>query len=133
MCSSVQVSSVAQSCLTLCNSVNRGTPGLPVHHQFLEFTQTHVHGVGDPSNHLILCCPLLLSSSIFPSIRVFSNESALCIRWPNVHSSVIYKPPRFGSKLRVHQQMNVQRRYGIYSKEYYSTIKRNKNMRFAAT
>ena len=44
---SVQFSSVAQSCLTLCKPMNRSTPGLPVHHQLLEFTQTHVHGVGD--------------------------------------------------------------------------------------
>ena len=57
------------------------TPGLPVHHQLLEFTQTHVHRVGDAIQHLILCRPLLLPS-IFPSIRVFSNESALYIRWP---------------------------------------------------
>ena len=45
--SSVQVSSVAQSCLTLCDSMNRSTPGLPVHHQLLEFTQTHIHWVSD--------------------------------------------------------------------------------------
>ena len=45
--SSVQFSSVAQSCLTLCDPVNRSTPGLPVHHQLPEFTQTHVHQVGD--------------------------------------------------------------------------------------
>ena len=44
---SVQFSSVAQSCPTLCNPMNRSTPGLPVHHQLLEFTQTHVHWVGD--------------------------------------------------------------------------------------
>ena len=44
---SVQFSSVAQSCLTLCDPMNRSTPGLPVHHQLLEFTQTQVHGVGD--------------------------------------------------------------------------------------
>ena len=62
--------------------MNRSTPGLPVHHQLLEFTQTHVHYSVMPSNHLILCCPLLLLPSIFPSIGVFSNESALCIRWP---------------------------------------------------
>ena len=62
------------------------TPGLPVHHQLLEFTQTHVHWVGDTSNHLILCCPLLLLPSIFPSIRVFSNETALHIRWPKFWS-----------------------------------------------
>ena len=47
LCASVQFSSVAQSCLTLCNPVNRSTPGLPVHHQLPEFTQTHVHRVGD--------------------------------------------------------------------------------------
>ena len=58
-------------------------PRLPVHHQLLEFTQTHVHWVEMPSNCLILCCPLLLLPSIFPSIRVFSNESVLRIRWPN--------------------------------------------------
>ena len=62
-----------------------GTAGLPVHHQLLEFTQTHVHRVGD-ALHLTLCCPLLPPSSIFPSIRVFSNESALRIRWPDYWS-----------------------------------------------
>ena len=69
--------------------MNRSMPGLPVHHQLLEFTQTHVHWVSDaiqPSNHLILCRPLLLLPSIFPSIRVFSNESALRIRWPKYQS-----------------------------------------------
>ena len=60
--------------------------GLPLHHQLLEFTQTHVHEVMRPSNHLILCHPLLLPPSIFPSISVFSNESALCIRWPKYWS-----------------------------------------------
>ena len=62
------------------------TPGFPVHHQLLEFTQTHVHRIGMPSKHLILCRPLLLPPSIFPSIRVFSNESALRIRWPKYWS-----------------------------------------------
>ena len=57
------------------------TPGLPVYHQLLKFTQTHVHWVGD-AIHLILCSPLLLPSSVFSGIRVFSNESALCITWP---------------------------------------------------
>ena len=52
-----------------------------LHHQLPEFTQTHVHWVGDAIQHLILCCPLFLLPSIFPSIRVFSNEPALCIRW----------------------------------------------------
>ena len=58
----------------------------PVYHQFPESTQIHVHLLVMPSNHLILCCPLLLLPSIFPSIRVFSNESALCIRWPKYWS-----------------------------------------------
>ena len=156
------VSSVAQSCPTLCNPMDCSTPGLPVHHQLPELAQTHVHWVGDaiqpsqpllspfpisfhsslflvfegicqkinifisvqslshvrlfahpltaacqaslsnnnsrslsklmsiesvmPSNHLILCCPLLLLPSVFPSIRVFSNESVLPIRWPKYSS-----------------------------------------------
>ena len=72
-----QFSSVAQSCLTLCDSTDCSTPGFPVHHQLLELAQTHVH--------LILCCPLLLPS-IFPSIKVFPNESVLHIRWPECWS-----------------------------------------------
>ena len=56
-------------------------PGLPVHHQLPEFTQTHSIESVMPPNHLILCHPLLLLPSIFPSIRAFSNESVLCIRW----------------------------------------------------
>ena len=63
------------------------TPGFPVHHQFLELAQTHVHQViSMPSSHLIFCHPLLLLPSIFPSIRVFSNESVLHIRWPKYWS-----------------------------------------------
>ena len=58
------------------------TPGLPVHHQLLEFTQTHVHWVSDAIHRLNLCHPLLLLLSVFPCIRVFSNQSVLCIRWP---------------------------------------------------
>ena len=57
---SVQFSSVAQSCPTLCDPMNRSMPGLPVHHQLPEFTQTRVHRVVMPSSHLILCRPLLL-------------------------------------------------------------------------
>ena len=66
--------------------MNRSTPGLPVHHQLPEFTQTHVHRVVMPSSHLILCHPLLLLPSIFPSIRVFSDESVLRIKWPKYWS-----------------------------------------------
>ena len=84
--SSVQFSSVAQSCLTLCDPMNRSTPGLPVHHQLLEFTQTPVHGVHDaiqpshPRSSLSPTAPILLS------IRVFSNESTLHMRWPKYWS-----------------------------------------------
>ena len=58
------------------------TPGLPVHHQLPEFTQTHVHWVGEAINHLIFYYPLFLPHSVFPSIRIFSNKSVLAIRWP---------------------------------------------------
>ena len=77
-----QFSSVAQSCPTLCDPMDCSTPGLPVHHQLPEFTQTQSIESVMPSNHLILCCPLLLLLSIFPSIRVFSNESGLRNRRP---------------------------------------------------
>ena len=83
---SAQFSSVAQSCLTLCDPMNHSTPGLPVHHQLPEFTQTHVHQVSDGSSHLILCRPLLLLPPIPPSIKVFSNESTLCMRRPKYWS-----------------------------------------------
>ena len=65
--------------------MNRSTPGLPVHHQLLEFTKLMSIESVMPSNHLILCCPLLLPS-IFPSIKVISDESALSIRWPKYWS-----------------------------------------------
>ena len=83
---SVQFSSVAQWCPTLCDPMDCSIPGLPVHHQLPELTQTHVHWVGDAINHLIHYCPLLLLPSIFPSIRVFWNESVLRIRWPKYRS-----------------------------------------------
>ena len=70
----------------LCNPMNPSTPGLPVQHQLPEFTQTHVHQVSDAIQHLILCHPLLLMSPIPPSIRVFSNESTLRMRWPKYWS-----------------------------------------------
>ena len=62
--------------------MNRSTPGLPVHHQLPEFTQTHVHRVSDAIRYLILGRPLLLVPPIPPSIRVFSSESTLRMRWP---------------------------------------------------
>ena len=81
-----QYSSVSQSCPTLCDPMNLSMPGLPVHHHLLEFTQTHVHESVMPSSHLILCRPLLLLPPILPSIRVLSNESSLCMRWPKYWS-----------------------------------------------
>ena len=82
----VQFSSVAQSCLTLCDPMNCSTPGLPVHHQLPESTQPMSIESLMPSNHLSLCHPLLLLPSIFPNIRGFSNESAPRIRWPKYWS-----------------------------------------------
>ena len=83
---SVQFSSVTQSCLTLCDPMDCNTSGLPVHHQLPELTQSHVHWVSDATQLSHLCHPLLLPPSVFPSIRVCSNESALCIRWPEYWS-----------------------------------------------
>ena len=81
----LQFSSVAQSCLTLCDPMECSTPGFSVHHQLLELKLMSIETVM-PSNHLTLCCPLLLLPSIFPSIRVFSDESVLCMRWPKYWS-----------------------------------------------
>ena len=86
---SVQFSSVAQSCPTLRDPMNHSTPSLPVHHQLPEFTQTHTHQVRDaiqPSHPW--SSPLLLPP-VPPSIKVFSNESTLRMRWPK------YWPPSF--------------------------------------
>ena len=80
-----QFSSVSQSCPALCDPMDCSRPGLPVRRQLPEFIQTHVESMM-PSNHLIVCYPLLLLLSIFPSIRVFSNESALRIRGPKYWS-----------------------------------------------
>ena len=79
--SSVQFNSVAQSCPTLRDPMNRSTPGLPVHHKLPEFTQTHVHRISDaiqPSHPLSSPSP---PAPILPSIRVFSNELTLHTRW----------------------------------------------------
>ena len=76
-----EFSSVAQSRLTLCHPMDCSTPGFPVRHQLPELLKFMSVESTMPSNYLILCPHLLLLPSVFPSIRVFSNESALCIRW----------------------------------------------------
>ena len=83
---SVQFSSVTQSCPTLCDPMNCNTPGLPVITNCQSPPKIMSTELVMPSNHFIFCCPLLLLPSIFPSIRVFSNESVLCIRRPEYWS-----------------------------------------------
>jgi len=81
-----QFSSVAQSCLTLCDPMNHSTPGLPVHYQLLEFTQTHVHRVSDaiqPSHPLLSPSPPTPNPSQHQSL---SSESTLHLRWPRYWS-----------------------------------------------
>ena len=93
-------SSFAQSCLTFCDPMDGSTPGFPVHHQLLERAQTHVHQVGDAiqPSHSLLSPYLLLS--IFLSIRVFSSESVLPIRWPKYWNfSFSISPPNDHSGL----------------------------------
>ena len=84
--SSVQFSSVAQSCPTLCKPMNCSVPGFPVHHQSQSLLKLMSTELVMPSNHLIPCLPLLLLPSIFPSISVFSNELILHLRWPKYWS-----------------------------------------------
>ena len=89
----IQFSSVTQSCLTLCDPMNRSMSGLPVHHQLPEFTQIHAHWVGDaiqPSHPLSSPSPPAFNLS---HIRAFSNESVLHIRWPKCLSFSLYICP----------------------------------------
>ena len=75
--------SVTQSCLTLCNPMDCNTPGTPALHYLPDFAQTHVHWVGDaiqPSHPLLPTCSSCPQS--FPASESYSNELALCIRWP---------------------------------------------------
>ena len=82
----VQFSSDTQSCPTLCDLMDYFTSGLPVRHQLLALLKIMSIELVMSCNHLILSCPILLPPSIFPSIRVFSNESVICIRWPKYWS-----------------------------------------------
>ena len=79
-------SSVTHLCLTLCDPMGCSTPGFPVHHQLLELIQTYIHQVGDAIQPSQPLSSLLLPPSIFPNIRVFSNELVLRIRWPKYWS-----------------------------------------------
>ena len=91
---SQSVSSVIQSCPTFCYPMNRSTPGLPVHHQLPEFTQTHVHRVSDAIQPSYLLSSPSPPPSNFPNIRLFSNKSVLHIRWPKYWSfSFRISPP----------------------------------------
>jgi len=79
-------SEVVQSCPTICGTMDCSMPGFPLHHQFPQLAQTHLHQVNDaiqPSHPLL---SHLLLPSLFPSSRFFSNEFALCIRWPKYWS-----------------------------------------------
>ena len=82
----VQFSSVSQLGLTLCDPMDCSMPDFTVHHQLLELLKLMSFKLVMPSNHLILCHPLVLLPSVFWSIRVFSKESVFCIRWPKYWS-----------------------------------------------
>ena len=119
----VQFSSVTQSCPPLCDPMNRSMPGLPVHPKFLESTQTHVHRVSDA---IQLSHPLLLLPLIFLSIRVFSNESAVHIRWPKYWSFSFKISPSTWKQPRCPLADEWMRKpWYIYTMEYYSAIKKN--------
>src|SRR5574341_1286034 len=86
---------VVQSRPTLCNPMDCSTPGLPVHHQLPSLLKLMSIESVMPSKHLILYLPLLLLLSIFPSIRVFSSESVLYIRWPKKYVKAVCCHPAY--------------------------------------
>ena len=85
---SVQFSSVAQFCPTLCDPMDCSTPGFPVHHQLLELTQTHVHQVSDAIQHLILCHPLSSCLQFFPASGSFSVSQFFTLGGQSIGVSV---------------------------------------------
>ena len=96
----VQFSSVAQLCPTFCDPMDCSMPGFPVHHNSQSLLKLMSIESVKPSNHLILCRPLLLLPSIFPSIRIFSNNLVLHIRWPKyLHFSFSISPSNEYSEL----------------------------------
>ena len=88
--------SVIKSCLTLCDTINSSMPIFPVLHYLQELARTYVHWVGDANQASHSHCPLLLLPSVFPNIRVFSNELAVCIRWPKFWSFTFRISPSNG-------------------------------------
>ena len=78
----IQFSSVTQLCPTLCDPMDHSMPGLPVRYNSRSIPKLMSTELVVPSNNFMVCHPLLFPPSIFPSIGVFANESALCIRWP---------------------------------------------------
>ena len=83
---SIQFSSVAQSCPTLCDPMDYSTPGTPSITSSQSLLKFMCIESMMPSNHLMFCCPLLLLPPIHPSIKIFSHESTLCMRWPKYWS-----------------------------------------------
>ena len=89
----IQFSSVTQLCPTLCDPMDHSMPGLPVRYNSRSIPKLMSTELVVPSNNFMVCHPLLFPPSIFPSIGVFANESALCIRWPKYWSfSFIISP-----------------------------------------
>ena len=86
------ISSVTQSCPTLCDTMDCSTPCPPSITNSQSLLEHMCIELVVPSNHLILCCPLLLLASVFPSIRVFSNESVFRIRWSSIGASASVLP-----------------------------------------
>ena len=127
VCKCLQYSSVAQSCPTLCNPMDCSMPGLSVNHQLPEFTQLMPTELVMPSNHPILCRPLLLPPSIFASIRIFS-ESALRIRWPKYWSFAGVQPRWIQGDSKVGMESESLEKY-IFNQRYreirYGSCSRN--------
>ena len=110
------VSSVAQLCPILCDPMNHSTPVLPVHHQLPELSKLMSVESVMPSNHAILCRLLLLLPSVFPCIRVFSNESVLCIRWPKYWSFRLNISPSKEHPGLISSRRNLLRLSRVFSK-----------------
>ena len=111
--SGIHTSAQSLSHVQLCDPMNHSMPGLPVHHQVPPPKPMSIESVM-PSSHLILCRPLLLPS-IFPNIRVFSNESALHIRWPKYWSfSFNISPSNEYSGLKVGCGIDSARAYSVF-------------------